>query len=138
MAQFMSQDLFNISAIHIAWLRNYPGVDASVADQSVAKALSQYVQYYTEDDFQPEIARAVAALEKWAEETEPGNAFGIYESLRRAVTKYRPDGQRKGWKLLKGLWFTSERRRPPDRFQGFIRDLMMYYAGIQFGRMKIM
>jgi hypothetical protein len=137
MPQFMSQDLFNTSVVHVAWLRNYPGVDSKVAEQSVVKALSSYVDYYSDDDFQTEMRRAVDVV-KWAEETEPGNAFGIYESLRRAVTKYRPDGRRKGWKLIKGLWFTSERSRPPDRFQAFIRDMMMYYAGIQCGRMKIM
>lgn len=138
MPRYMDQDLFNTLAINIAWMRRIPTRNTALTERAIQEMLATYYRSLPQDQFEPELWRAVGAYNGWLlnaypNEPEQSAWFSIF---RHAVEHFQPNGQRKRRPLFNGIRFTAAKALPPDRFGRFMSDLALYFINVQAGKIS--
>jgi hypothetical protein len=138
-ALYMDQDLFNTLAFNVAWLRRVGTGDKAAATESAIRGmLGSYRQSYPEDRFEPDLWKAVDAFESWLVRCYPNQPeqSAWFKIFCHAVEHFQPDGRRKRKPLFNGVWFTSPRTLPPNRFERFMKDVGLYFLNVQSGKIS--
>jgi hypothetical protein len=136
---YMSQDLFTTLALELAWLRRLHVHDERRCSLAINAALQKYRQFYAVDRFEEELWRTADALDKWLATACPSSPeqMAWMTALRGALEKYRSNGSRKRRPLFSGLWYTSARSAPTDRYGQCMRDVARCYPSMQTGTIPL-
>jgi hypothetical protein len=137
-SRYMDQHLFNLLAISIPWMRRIDTGDKAFNERGIQELLATYRRFFPQDQFEPDLMRAADAYVGWLVQTypnEPEQSAG-FETFRRAVEHFEPDGRLRRRRLLNGIWFSSPNVPPHERFTQFMKDLARYFASVQFGRIE--
>jgi hypothetical protein len=134
--RYMSQELFNVLAIKLAWVRRLSVYDHGRRALAIDETLQRYRQFYAWDRFESELWHAADALDQWLADAYPNppEQMAWMNVLRGALEKFEPDGAHKRRPLINSLWYTSARSAPEDRPKQCMRDVAHCHASIQVGR----
>jgi hypothetical protein len=99
--------------------------------------LQKYRQFYAVDRFEEELWRTAARQWLATAYPSPPEQMAWMNALRGALEKYRSNGSRKRRPLFSGLWYTSSRSAPTNRYGRCLRDVARCYTSMQTGTIPL-
>lgn len=137
MTHYMPQDLFDTIVLALA-LARFVGEDSpEKVKDAIGRMNRSYLDFYKHDHYLTEAQDCADRTLEWLRGLNPGEeakALTWLAALNEAAEVYLPNGERKPWRLINGLWFTSTRQPPPDRRIQYFKNLTLYFVNIQTGK----
>ena len=133
----MPQDLFNSAVLAVTLGKFVGDGNPGQAQDIIDRAMRSYLDFYTQDNFLPEVEDSATRTLMWLRETYPNDQKMILVALTAlsdAAMKFDPNGDRKRRRFFNGLRFTSATQPVPERQGRYFQDLTLYYLNIQLGK----
>ena len=135
MAKFMSQELFDMSAVTAAQI-------AAVTDHSIQSAARligrQYNSSLDDINLNIEIADAAGQISSFLKNRiSTGNIAPACSQLQFSIKSFNLDGTKKRKKIFGGLFFNSEKKQIGNKVENCVKNIISYHSLVVVGALPL-